>query len=96
MSNERSSENQSDNPLAILDGMDEDELSFVEEPEDGPQTAYEKQLSALDTYLKSLPYECETPEQMQQVLEGIVAKICVSAKAKNWLVLSTWDGMLQW
>jgi proteasome activator subunit 4 len=93
---DRSSDTQSDNPLSLLDSMEEDDLSFVEAPEDGPQTAYEKQLSVLDTYLKSLPYECETPEQMQRALEEIVAKICIAAKAKNWLVLSTWDGMLQW
>ncbi|KAJ3537454.1 hypothetical protein NMY22_g5581 [Coprinellus aureogranulatus] len=91
----RDSEGQPPDPLALLDNMEEDELSFVEAPEDGPQTAYEKQLNTLDTYLKSLPYECETPEQMQRALEGIVSKICIAAKAKNWFVLSTWDGMLQ-
>jgi proteasome activator subunit 4 len=60
------------------------------------QSAMEQQRASLQTYLDSLPYECETVEQMQARLEEIVQKIYVCARSKNWLVLSTWDGMLQW
>lgn len=50
----------------------------------------------LQTYLDSLPYECESVEDMQAHLEYIVGKITTCAKSKNWLVLTTWDGALQW
>lgn len=59
-------------------------------------SSYERQQASLKIYLNSLPYECESTEEMQEKLEQIVGKIFVCAKAKNWLVLSTWDGMLQW
>jgi proteasome activator subunit 4 len=78
--------------------MDDDdnmsELDFAGGPTE--QSAMEKQRASLQTYLDSLPYECETVEEMQVHLEEIVQKIYVCAATKNWLVLSTWDGMLQW
>ncbi|KAF4572630.1 hypothetical protein EYR36_007140 [Pleurotus pulmonarius] len=55
----------------------------------------DKQRATLQTYLNALPYECESVEYMQTRLEEIVGKIFISAKAQNWLVLTTWDGMLQ-
>ncbi|KAG6889358.1 hypothetical protein C0995_001423 [Termitomyces sp. Mi166 len=56
---------------------------------------YEKQLASLQTYLGSVPYATESVDEMHQKLEEIVGKIYIAAKAQNWLVLSTWDGMLQ-
>jgi len=83
-----------DSPLAT---MEEDEISVVDSPGDiVDPSAYDKQRASLQTYLDSLPYESETVEDMQNRLEGIVEKIYICAKSKNWLVLSTWDGMLQW
>jgi len=77
--------------------MEEDEISVVDSPGDIiDPSAYDKQRASLQTYLDSLPYEGETVEDMQDRLEGIVEKIYICAKSKNWLVLSTWDGMLQW
>ena len=58
-------------------------------------SAMEKQRAALQTYLESLPYQCETVEEMQARLEEIVQKIYICAKTKNWLILDEWDGMLQ-
>ncbi|KDR84826.1 hypothetical protein GALMADRAFT_233236 [Galerina marginata CBS 339.88] len=76
--------------------MDDDEISVVDSPGEVTETAaYDKQRASLQTYLDSLPYECESVEDMQARLEEIVEKIYICAKAKNWLVLSTWDGMLQ-
>jgi len=77
--------------------MDDDDISEIDSPgEVTEQSAMEKQLASLQTYLDSLPYECETVEEMQTRLEEIVQKISICARTKNWLVLSTWDGMLQW
>jgi len=77
--------------------MDDEEISAIDSPDDIADTsAFDKQRASLQTYLNSLPYECETIEDMQARLEEIVEKIYICARAKNWLVLSTWDGMLQW
>ena len=86
-------------PAATL-GMDEDDVSVPDSPssESGLLSpgALERQRASLQTYLDALPYECESPEEMQAKLEHIVGRICVCAETKNWLVLTTWDGMLQW
>lgn len=77
--------------------MDDDEVSVIDTPgETADISAYDKQRASLQTYLDSLPYKCETVEEMQTLLEEIVEKIYICARSKNWLVLSTWDGMLQW
>lgn len=47
------------------------------------------------TYVNSLPYQCESYEEMQAKLEEIVGKIYICAKSRNWLQLTTWDGVLQ-
>jgi proteasome activator subunit 4 len=58
--------------------------------------SFESQQAALQSYLDALPYPCESVEEMQAELARIVGRICVCADARNWLVLSTWDGLLQW
>ncbi|EFI28574.1 hypothetical protein CC1G_13601 [Coprinopsis cinerea okayama7 len=75
--------------------MEEDDISFLDVPADAASTSYERQLSSLKTYLDSLPYECETVEQFQEILEDIVGKICIAAEAKHWNMLTQWDGLLQ-
>ena len=76
------------------DDVDIFDIDSTGEPTD--QSAMEEQRASLQTYLDSLPYECETVEEMQTRLEEIVQKIYICARTKNWLVLSMWDGMLQW
>lgn len=77
--------------------MDDDDISEIDSPgEFTDQPSMDKQRASLQTYLDSLPYECETVEEMQARLEEIVQKIYICARTKNWLVLSTWDGLLQW
>ncbi|KAF8213422.1 hypothetical protein K438DRAFT_1750713 [Mycena galopus ATCC 62051] len=51
--------------------------------------------AAFQTYLDTAPYPCETPLEMLSKLEHIIAKMNVCIKTKNWLVLSTWDGVLE-
>lgn len=78
--------------------MDPDDVSVTDSPiaETAEEDDYEKQVAALQSYLNSVPYECETIDEMRAKLEYIVGRILVCAEAKNWLVLSTWDGLLQW
>ncbi|KAG5636752.1 hypothetical protein H0H81_006971 [Sphagnurus paluster] len=83
--------------LSIAIGnMEDDGFSITDTPiESVTLSDYEKQLSSLQTYLSSVPYNTESVELMHQKLEGIVGKIFIFAKSQNWLVLSTWDGLLQ-
>lgn len=77
--------------------MDDDEVSIFDTPDGAPELSdIEKQRASLQSYLDALPYECESVENMQERLENIIGKMYICAKAKNWLLLSTWDGMLQW
>lgn len=77
--------------------MDDDELIAIDTPgEAADSNVYEKQLASLQTYLAALPYKCESVEYMQARLEDIIEKLYICARTKNWAVLATWDGMLQW
>lgn len=82
----------------VLPIMDADDVSVPESPiaETMEDSDYDKQVTALQSYLASVPYECESIEEMHAKLEYIVGRILVCAEAKNWLILSTWDGLLQW
>lgn len=76
--------------------MEEDPLNISDtpsEPSDLP--GFDKQRASLQNHLDSLPYQSESIDEMQEKLEHIVGMMYVCAKAKNWLVLTTWDGMLQ-
>ncbi|PCH33382.1 hypothetical protein WOLCODRAFT_21973 [Wolfiporia cocos MD-104 SS10] len=81
--------------------MEEDDVSMPDSPawDSGTMTpghsATERQKASLQSYLDSLPYECESVEEMQSQLEFIVSRISICAEARNWLSLTTWDGMLQ-
>ncbi|KAF8274047.1 hypothetical protein EI94DRAFT_1714621 [Lactarius quietus] len=59
------------------------------------EAVIEKQRTSLQTYLASLPYDAEPEDEMQTRLEFIIGRIIICAEAKNWLVLATWDGVLQ-
>ena len=90
-------------PHYLVGKMDDDDMSVPDSPlESGDMSPtrqsdnVDKSRAVLQTYLDSLPYKCETIEEMQAHLEEIVSKITICAKSKNWLVLTTWDGALQW
>lgn len=77
--------------------IEDDDLSIADTPAEATDpNAYEKQLTSLQTYLNALPYKCEPVEYMQVKLEEIIEKLFICAKSKNWTVLTTWDGILQW
>lgn len=78
------------------DDLTDYESAGEEEDVDLEQSAHERQLASLRTFVNSVPYECESLEEMQVKLEDIVGKIMICAEAKHWLALSTWDGVLQW
>jgi len=77
--------------------MEEDDFSAVDSPAElSEQEDFDKQNASLQTYLNALPYECESLEDMQDNLEEIVGMIYICAKSKNWNVLTSWDGLMQW
>ncbi|EMD41612.1 hypothetical protein CERSUDRAFT_110183 [Gelatoporia subvermispora B] len=78
--------------------MDEDDISVPDSPTESEAmspTHDERQRASLQTYLDHMPFDCESLEDMQAKLDHIVARIIICAESKNWLVLTTWDGMLQ-
>jgi proteasome activator subunit 4 len=78
------------------DDLTDYESAGEEEDVNLEQSAHERQLASLRTFVNSVPYECESVEEMQAKLEDIVGKLMICAEAKHWLTLSTWDGVLQW
>ncbi|VDB99350.1 unnamed protein product [Peniophora sp. CBMAI 1063] len=46
-------------------------------------------------YLKSLPYPCETDEQILANLEFILGRVAICAETKDFMTLSTWDAVLE-
>lgn len=52
-------------------------------------------ISSVQSYIQSLPYKCESVDEMDRHLERIVGKIFVLASAKYWVLLTTWDAALQ-
>lgn len=77
--------------------MDDDDISILGSgQEDDEQSWLEEKRESLQTYLDSIPYKCESFEEMQEKLEFIVGRLYIAAKARNWQLLTSWDGLLQW
>jgi len=77
---------------------DHDCLSVAEtpnEPGDADASTADKHRVLIQTYLSSLPYVCESIDEMQAKLEDIVGKIAVCAHVKDWVSLDAWDNKLQ-
>ncbi|KAF7320019.1 hypothetical protein MKEN_00785900 [Mycena kentingensis (nom. inval.)] len=51
--------------------------------------------ATLNAFLASLPYKCESPAEMDHKLADIISKMHVCVQARNWGVLTTWDGVLE-
>lgn len=53
--------------------------------------------ATFQTYIDAAPYPCESPRapEILAKLEQIISKMHICIKAKNWIVLSTWDGVLE-
>lgn len=54
----------------------------------------EKQRAALRTYVGSLPYPCESIQEMDSKLAGIVDMIYMSTRTNRSDLLREWDGVL--
>ena len=54
-----------------------------------------KELKSLETYVKSLPYECESTEEMEDTLKVIVEKLSICIQTNSWGQSVGWDHMLQ-
>ena len=73
-------------PASAFDGVDTDA---------NPDEAIRiKQEAALKTYIDSVPYDCESPEEMEKVLSSIVSKIYVAAKSNRVEILRKLDEAL--
>lgn len=54
-----------------------------------------KDQKILESYLKSLPYTCESTNEMEDKLKAIVEKIAVCVQTNSWSSIIAWDHMLQ-
>ncbi len=87
---------------ALTVEMDEDQLSSPGSPvgESGAtpgvpeKSQYEKQLASLSTYLASVPYECESVDEMNNHLAHIIDKLYAVTSARLWHLLPEWNGLL--
>ena len=70
--------------------------SGVESPGSAEQTLFDKQRAVLQTYIDSVPYECESIEVMNEKLKGIVEKIILCTKIGDWVSLSHASNGLHW
>jgi hypothetical protein len=52
-------------------------------------------LANIAVYRAHLPYETETPEEMNKLLEQIVARIVICVRTKEWEMLGNWNHRLQ-
>ena len=84
-----------------LGSMEDDDLSGLETPLEidsstAVQGQMERQMESLKTYIDSLPYECESLEEMHAKLEFILGKIDVCVRSKNWSLVPNWSHILHW
>ena len=74
-------------------------MSVVDTPGDPSPPGVDEQeatLRKLKSYLDSVPYKCEPPEDIHEALEKIVGMLAICIKSRSWNNLSSWDGLLQW
>ena len=69
-----------------------EDLSGVPADSDSAQLA--RQLASLRSYIESVPYICESAEEMERKFANIVDMMYVSAKSDQVELLRGWDGVL--
>lgn len=52
-------------------------------------------LASITVYRAHLPYETESPEAMNELLESIMSRIIICIRAKEWEMLGNWNHRLQ-
>lgn len=72
-------------------GIDSGTLS----PDSAEQSLFDKQRTILQTYVDSVPYECESIEVMNEKLKGIIEKVLLCANVGDWVSLSHASNGLQ-
>ncbi|KAG8905939.1 hypothetical protein FRB99_007944 [Tulasnella sp. 403] len=80
----------------------EDDSLDVLEPSDKAsakreETDEERQLRVLDGYITSLPYPCESVEEMKRELDNIIGKLFIAVESRQWNHVLVWDRIfLSW
>ncbi|KAL1738773.1 hypothetical protein HDZ31DRAFT_78096, partial [Schizophyllum fasciatum] len=73
-------------------------MSVADTPGDPSPPGLDEQeatMRKLQSYLNSVPYDCEPPEDIHEALEKIVGMLAIFVKSRSWYTLSSWDGLLQ-
>ena len=82
--------------------MDSDGMSTPASPIDGSdagstntdEIVRSKQQAALKTYIESVPYECESPEEMETILATILSKIYIATESSRVEIMRKLDEAL--
>ena len=98
------SQNIGSGPATVLAILDDDDGALtprvsVEDDLNGAQgssedAAFSKQLANLRTFTDSVPFRCESPEEMEVKLAQIVDNIIICTKADHARMLKAWNAML--
>ncbi|CEL52206.1 Proteasome activator complex subunit 4 OS=Xenopus laevis GN=psme4 PE=2 SV=1 [Rhizoctonia solani AG-1 IB] len=67
----------------------------MSETSDDHVNGTDSELASVAVYRAHLPYETETPEEMNKLLESIIAKIIICVRTKEWEMLGNWNHRLQ-
>ena len=78
--------------------MEEEDFSNLDspapEPEQEQTSDLAKQHASLKSYLESIPYACESVEEMNAKLQRIISKMNICIKSGDWLSLCKYDTLL--
>ncbi|KAJ1310179.1 hypothetical protein OPQ81_006923 [Rhizoctonia solani] len=67
----------------------------MSETSDDRSNGGSNEFASIAVYRAHLPYETETPEEMNKLLESIVGRIVICVRAKEWEMLGNWNHRLQ-
>lgn len=82
-----------DDDGALTPGISvEDDLNGAQD--NSEEATFSKQLAYLRTFTDSVPFKCETPEEMEVKLAQIVDKLYICTKTDNARMLKAWDAMI--
>ena len=80
--------------------MEEEDHSALDSPapeaENSETTDLATQHASLKSYLGSVPYTCESEEEMHTKLQYIVSQLEICVKSGDWLSLCNYDTLLHW
>lgn len=54
------------------------------------------EIKSLETYLASMPYDCESIQIMHAKLKWVAGRLLICLKSKEWMAVNVYDQLVQW